>query len=68
MADISMPHRPLTTVTPIDPIEEELLPLYNARHFFHVQPGKVFGERCETIAKFGYGSASTVWLALDLNL
>jgi hypothetical protein len=61
-------HRRLTTVAPSDLIEEELLPHYNSRHFFPVEPGKVFKERYETIAKLGYGGGSTVWLARDLNL
>jgi hypothetical protein len=60
-------HRRLTTVATSDLIEE-LLPHYNAKHFFPVEPGKVFRERFETIAKLGYGGGSTVWLARDLNL
>ncbi|CZS88737.1 related to serine/threonine-protein kinase [Rhynchosporium agropyri] len=62
-----MPDRRFTSVTPSDAIEEELLPHYNARHFFPVEPGKVFRERYETISKLGYGSGSTVWLARDLD-
>ena len=68
MLSIEMLHRRLTTVAPSDPIEEELLPYYNARHFFPVEPGKVFRERYKTIAKLGYSSGSTVWLTQDLNL
>ncbi len=68
MLGIAMPHDRLTTVAPPDPIEEEVLPHYNARHFFPVEPGKIFKDRYETIAKLGYGGGSTVWLARDLNL
>jgi hypothetical protein len=68
MPAITMPHRQLTTVTYLDSIEEELLPHYNSRDFFAVEPGKVFRDRYETITKLGYGSGSTVWLARDLDL
>ncbi|CZT42280.1 uncharacterized protein RSE6_02141 [Rhynchosporium secalis] len=49
-----MPDRRFTSVTPSDAIEEELLPHYNARHFYPVEPGKVFREKYETVAKLGY--------------
>jgi serine/threonine-protein kinase SRPK3 len=64
----SLPHDRFATIAPIDLIEEETLPHYNPRHFFPVEPGKIFKERYETIAKLGYGGGSTVWLARDLNL
>jgi hypothetical protein len=67
MLGIAMPHNRLTAVAPPDPIGE-VLPHYNARHFFPVEPGKIFRDRYETIAKLGYGGGSTVWLARDLNL
>ncbi len=67
MPSIEM-HRRLTTIASSDLIEEELLPHYNARHFFPVEPGKVFNKRYETIVKLGYGGGSTVWLARDLKL
>jgi len=50
-----------------DPIEEELLPYYSAKHFYPVQPGAIYNERYQTIAKLGFGGGSTVWLARDLN-
>lgn len=67
MSGVLLPLQRLTIAASSDPIEEETLPHYNARHFFPVQPGKVFSGRYETIAKLGYGSGSTVWLARDLN-
>ncbi|OAA43650.1 Protein kinase-like domain protein [Metarhizium rileyi] len=48
-------------------MEEEQLPEYNARHFYPVQLGEVFDGRYQTIAKLGYGSSSTIWLARDLE-
>ncbi|TKA70545.1 hypothetical protein B0A49_05806, partial [Cryomyces minteri] len=46
---------------------EELVPGYNARDFYPVNPGQVFHDRYETTAKLGCGSSSTVWLARDLH-
>ncbi|KAH7342930.1 CMGC protein kinase [Rhexocercosporidium sp. MPI-PUGE-AT-0058] len=53
---------------PPDPFEEELLPHYNAEHFYHIQTGKIFNDRYQTISKLGFGGGSTVWLARDLHL
>lgn len=56
------------TILPPDiPIEEELNPDYNPEHFLSVNPGDRFHNRYETIAKLGWGSCSTVWLARDLH-
>jgi serine/threonine-protein kinase SRPK3 len=52
----------------LDPLEEELLPYYNAKEFYPVQHGKIYNEKYQTIAKLGFGGGSTVWLARDLNL
>lgn len=68
MPDTTLTHRLVNTIMPPDPLEEELLPYYNAEYFYHVQPGKIFNDRYQTIAKLGFGGGSTVWLARDLNL
>lgn len=47
------------------PIEEELIPGYQADHFFPANPGDVLGGRFELKAKLGFGTSSTVWLARD---
>ncbi|RSM07405.1 hypothetical protein CEP52_005268 [Fusarium oligoseptatum] len=49
------------------PIEEESMPEYNADHFYPVRLGEVFNDRFQTVAKLGYGSSSTIWLARDLE-
>ncbi|RSL74670.1 hypothetical protein CEP51_011510 [Fusarium floridanum] len=49
------------------PIEEEGMPEYNADHFYPVRLGEVFNGRFQTVAKLGYGSSSTIWLARDLE-
>jgi hypothetical protein len=68
MPATTIAYRPISTVMRPGPLEEELLPYYNAEHFYHVQTGEIFNHRYQTIAKLGFGSSSTVWLARDLNL
>ncbi|KAL8830149.1 MAG: hypothetical protein Q9170_005870 [Blastenia crenularia] len=56
------------TILPPDvPIEEELVPDYNPKDFFPVNPGDLFHGKYETITKLGWGSCSTVWLARDVR-
>ncbi|ODA80587.1 hypothetical protein RJ55_03546 [Drechmeria coniospora] len=47
-------------------IEEETIPEYKAEYFYPVRLGEVFHNRFQTVAKLGYGSSSTIWLARDL--
>ena len=60
------PVQPVTLPSDI-PIEEELVPGYDPRHFYPVNPGDIFNNRYEMTAKLGYGSCSTVWLATDIQ-
>jgi serine/threonine-protein kinase SRPK3 len=55
------------TVETGQPVEEEELPDYRADRFYPVQLGEVFQERYQIIAKLGFGSSSTTWLARDLR-
>ncbi|RJE22190.1 CMGC protein kinase [Aspergillus sclerotialis] len=48
-------------------VEEEELPDYRADRFYPVQLGEVFQYRYQVIAKLGFGSSSTTWLARDLR-
>lgn len=48
-------------------MEEEGLPKYIPEHFYPVRLGEVFNGRFQTVAKLGYGSSSTIWLARDLQ-
>ncbi|KAG9252510.1 protein kinase [Emericellopsis atlantica] len=48
-------------------VEEEAMPEYRADHFYPVRLGEVFKDRFQTVAKLGYGSSSTIWLARDLQ-
>lgn len=54
------------TVEAGQPVEEEL-PGYRADRFYPVKLGEVFQERYQVIAKLGFGSSSTTWLARDLR-
>lgn len=51
-----------------EPIEEELLPGDRLKYFHPTRPGEVLNDRFRTIAKLGYGTGSTVWLAENLEL
>ncbi|RSL89296.1 hypothetical protein CEP51_001312 [Fusarium floridanum] len=48
-------------------VEEEELPDYVADRFYSVRLGEVFHGRYQTVAKLGFGSSSTIWLARDLS-
>ncbi|RSM09337.1 hypothetical protein CEP52_004189 [Fusarium oligoseptatum] len=48
-------------------VEEEELPDYVADRFYPVRLGEVFHGRYQTVAKLGFGSSSTIWLARDLS-
>lgn len=48
-------------------IEEELSPDYRPNDFYPINPGDLFHNKYETLAKLGYGSCSTVWLARDIE-
>lgn len=48
-------------------VEEETMPEYRPDHFYPVRLGEVFNDRFQTVAKLGYGSSSTIWLARDLQ-
>ena len=49
------------------PVEEELIPGYNPKRFYHPHPGEILDGRYELKAKIGWGITSTVWLAQDVR-
>ncbi|KAF7552431.1 hypothetical protein G7046_g7410 [Stylonectria norvegica] len=49
------------------PVEEEELPDYRVERFYPVHLGEVFQDRYQVVAKLGFGSSSTIWLARDLR-
>jgi serine/threonine-protein kinase SRPK3 len=48
-------------------IEEEEIPDYRADRFYPMLLGEVFEGRYQALAKLGFGSSSTTWLARDLR-
>ncbi len=53
---------------PLDvPVDEETIPGYDPKYFYHPNPGDMLGRRYELKAKIGWGTSSTVWLAQDLS-
>jgi len=54
------------TILPADaPIEEERIPGYDPKRFLPVNPGDLLNNRYKIVAKVGWGTTSTVWLAQD---
>lgn len=52
---------------PLDvPIDEEKVSGYRWQTYYHPNPGEILYGRYKLKVKIGYGSSSTVWLALDL--
>lgn len=53
------------TLPPGIPVDEENAPHYDPEAFYPANPGDVLNDRFELLAKFGWGTSSTVWLARD---
>ena len=47
-------------------IEEERVPEFEARPFYPVRLGEVFGSKYQVVSKLGWGGNATVWLCRDL--
>ncbi|KAG8413793.1 hypothetical protein J3458_012286 [Metarhizium acridum] len=47
------------------PVDEENVPRYDPEAFYPANPGDVLNGRFELLAKLGWGTSSTVWLAND---
>ena len=48
-------------------VEEERVPGYRPEIFYPANPGQVLNNRFKILTKIGWGAASTVWLAEDLE-
>jgi hypothetical protein len=48
--------------------EEERYSGYEPHRYYPVHLGQTFASRYRVVAKLGYGTTSTVWLARDLEL
>lgn len=63
----SLPTSGFTTINTDQLVEEEELPDYQADRFYPIQLGMIFQNRYQIVAKLGFGSSSTTWLARDLR-
>lgn len=53
---------------PLDvPVDEETIPGYDPKNFYHPNPGAILDHRYKLKAKIGWGTSSTVWLAQDIR-
>ena len=48
-------------------VEEETIPGYDPKRFYPMNPGQVLYGQYKVLAKLGWGSTSTVWLAEDTS-
>ncbi|KAL2851853.1 kinase-like domain-containing protein [Aspergillus pseudodeflectus] len=61
-----LPSSGFTTISNDQLVEEEELPDYRAERFYPVRLGEIFYNHYQIVAKLGFGSSSTTWLARDL--
>ncbi|KAJ5352583.1 hypothetical protein N7452_001557 [Penicillium brevicompactum] len=54
-------------IDPVEKIEEESLPFYDAEKYYPARIGEVFASRYQVVSKLGYGMSSTAWLCRDLR-
>ena len=48
-------------------VKEEQVPGYRPEFYYPANPGEVLNYRYKILTKVGWGTASTVWLAEDLE-
>lgn len=63
----SLPASGFKTIPADQPVEEEELPHYKAERFYPVRLGEIFQDRYQVLAKLGFGTSSTTWLARDMR-
>lgn len=61
------PTRGFKTIETNQLVEEEELPDHRADRFYPARPGEIFQKRYQIVAKLGFGTSSTTWLARDLK-
>ncbi|KAI1421743.1 kinase-like protein [Xylaria sp. FL1777] len=54
-------------IDPATKFEEETLPFYQKEEYYPMQIGQVVHDHYQVVAKLGFGTTSTVWLARDLR-
>ncbi|CAP94990.1 Pc21g00930 [Penicillium rubens Wisconsin 54-1255] len=63
----TLPTTGFRTIEVDQPVEEEELPDYQVGRFYPARLGEVFQNRYQIMAKLGFGTSSTSWLARDLK-
>ncbi|CAG7922237.1 unnamed protein product [Penicillium olsonii] len=58
---------PTPTISNQIRIEEEKCPGYSPKSYYPAKPGEILAETFQLVAKIGWGTGSTVWLARDVN-
>ncbi|KGO67759.1 hypothetical protein PITC_000970 [Penicillium italicum] len=48
-------------------VDEERCPSYNPQDYYTARPGETLGDNYQLLAKIGWGTSSTVWLARDMR-
>ncbi|KAB8270700.1 kinase-like protein [Aspergillus minisclerotigenes] len=61
------PTRGFKTIENDQLVEEEESPDYRADRFYPARLGEIFQKRYQIVAKLGFGTSSTTWLARDLK-
>ena len=59
------PARTPVIITTNDAIEEQIFDRIHPRHYYPMRLGCCLNDRYQVIAKLGFGSTSTSWLARD---
>ncbi|KAJ5561753.1 serine/threonine-protein kinase [Penicillium sp. DV-2018c] len=61
------PHNAGPSIPQQELVDEEMLPGYNPASFYPANPSEVLAEKFQLLAKVGWGTKSTVWLARDIS-
>ncbi|KAL4940228.1 hypothetical protein BDV06DRAFT_197124 [Aspergillus oleicola] len=62
-----LPSSSAPTIPQHELVDEEICPDYNPAAFHPAKPGQVLAKNYQLLAKIGWGSQSTVWLARDIS-
>ena len=54
-------------IDPSDKVEEEALPTFRPDDYYPMRHGDIIRQRYQVVAKLGYGTTATIWLARDLT-
>ncbi|KAI2706405.1 hypothetical protein DTO012A7_5177 [Penicillium roqueforti] len=61
------PTGPTFAIPSHEVVDEERCPNYIPQHYYPARPGEILGNNYQLLAKIGWGTSSTVWLARDIT-